>query len=234
MEKVSMVTFDTPINVNDQNWQKVLQQNVPLLLCLFDRADARLDDELKRIARTNAGQLLVVRVNASENPQIYARYNHPALPALVAIRDGAVQATAAPAQVSDINAYSAYLLGKGPKPAVKSTFTGTDTPFTVTDSTFQRDVLQSDLPVLVDFWAPWCAPCHMIAPVVEQLAKKYAGCVKVAKLNVDENPRTASQYRAISIPMLILFKQSREASRLVGAQPQVNIERMITSALQGA
>jgi thioredoxin len=227
-----MPIFDTPITANEQSWQKVSRQPLPLLLYLFNRTDAQLDDALKRTAREYAGQILVARVNAEENPQVYAQYNRPTLPALITVKEGATQSVAAPAQATDIAPHTAYLLGKGPKPAAPTARTGPSSaaPTTVTDSSFQKEVLQSNLPVLVDFWAPWCGPCRMVSPIVEQLAKKYAGRVKVAKLNVDDNPRTASQYQTTSIPTLILFKQNREVARLVGAHPEATIERMITSA----
>jgi thioredoxin 1 len=101
----------------------------------------------------------------------------------------------------------------------------------VTDATFQTEVLQADLPVLVDFWAPWCGPCHMVAPVLDRLAERYAGRVRIAKLNVDENPMMARQYGASSIPLLVLFKGGQPVGRLVGAHPEPNIERLIQQAL---
>ncbi len=93
----------------------------------------------------------------------------------------------------------------------------------VTDSTFEQEVLQSHQPVLVDFWADWCGPCHAIAPVVEELAGEYEGQLKVLKLDVDQNPRTASAYRVQSIPTLLVFKDGKPAERIVGAVPKTVI-----------
>ena len=92
-------------------------------------------------------------------------------------------------------------------------------------------MLHSSLPVLVDFWAPWCGPCHMVAPTLERLAQQYAGKVRIAKLNVDENPLMAQRYQAMSIPMLLLFKGGKQVGKLVGAHPQPNIEQLIRQAL---
>lgn len=89
----------------------------------------------------------------------------------------------------------------------------------VTDASFDQEVLQADLPVLVDFWAEWCGPCRMTGPVVEELATNYAGQLKVCKLNVDENPQTASRYQVMSIPTLLLFKGGQEQDRIIGYQP---------------
>jgi thioredoxin 1 len=93
-------------------------------------------------------------------------------------------------------------------------------PLEVTDSTFAQQVEQSTTPVLVDFWAPWCGPCLMLAPTVEQIAESEAARLKVVKLNVDENPETATRYQVMSIPTLILFKNGQQAERLVGVMPK--------------
>jgi len=90
----------------------------------------------------------------------------------------------------------------------------------VTDSTFEREVLQSTQPVLVDFWAVWCGPCRAVAPVVEEIASDYEGKLKVMKLDVDDNPRTAAAYAVQSIPTLLVFKDGKAAERIVGAVPK--------------
>ena len=90
----------------------------------------------------------------------------------------------------------------------------------VTDGTFQQDVLQSNEPVLVDFWASWCQPCRMVAPVVEEIATENSGKLKVLKLDVDENQNTAMQYNVSSIPTLILFKEGQPVERIVGFNPK--------------
>jgi thioredoxin 1 len=90
----------------------------------------------------------------------------------------------------------------------------------VTDNAFAQEVLQSTPPVLVDFWADWCGPCNAIAPIVEELAREYEGRLKVMKLDVDENPRTASTYKVQSIPTLLVFKDGKPAARIVGAVPK--------------
>ena len=104
-------------------------------------------------------------------------------------------------------------------------------PLTVTDGTFAAEVEGSPLPVLVDAWAPWCGPCRMIAPVIEKLATEMVGRVRVAKLNVDENPQTASRFGLRSIPTLLVVKGGREVDRIVGAQPKQEILRRLERAL---
>ena len=97
----------------------------------------------------------------------------------------------------------------------------------VGDNSFEQDVLQSDQPVLVDFWAAWCAPCRMLAPTVEAIAEKYAGSATVVKLNVDENPAVSQRFGIKGIPTLILFKGGKEEERVVGAAGKDAISRMI-------
>ena len=104
-------------------------------------------------------------------------------------------------------------------------------PQPVTDASFAQDVLRSPVPVLVDAWAPWCGPCHMIAPVVDQLATELAGRIRVVKLNVDENPRTAARFGLRSIPTLLVLKDGREVDRLVGVQPKREIARRLERVL---
>lgn len=102
-----------------------------------------------------------------------------------------------------------------------------DKTFAVSDTNFEQEVLKSEQPVLVDFWAPWCGPCRMVAPVLDQLAEEMKGKVRVAKLNVDDNQRIASQFRVSSIPTFILFKGGMPADRMMGAMPKSAFESFI-------
>ena len=101
----------------------------------------------------------------------------------------------------------------------------------VTDRSFETDVLQADVPVLVDFWATWCAPCRMLTPVIEQVAEEYSGKAKFVKLNVDDNSETAGRYSIRGIPTLLLFKGGELKDQLVGVTSKDNIKRIIDAQL---
>ena len=102
----------------------------------------------------------------------------------------------------------------------------------VTDATFKDEVLDSAGPVLVDFWAPWCGPCRMVAPVVGEIAEQFEGQVKVVKLNTDENPIIASQYGIRSIPTLMIFKEGQKVDTVVGAVPKTTLANTLTKHLK--
>ena len=106
-------------------------------------------------------------------------------------------------------------------------------PLHVTDESFEELVLGAELPVMVDFWAPWCGPCRMVAPIVEELAQAYDGQAVIAKVNTDENPRTPSHYGIMGIPTLILFKGGEEVDRVVGFAPRKALEERLKAAMNG-
>jgi thioredoxin 1 len=101
----------------------------------------------------------------------------------------------------------------------------------VTDATFTSEVLQSDVPVLVDFWAEWCAPCRKVEPLLNEIATEMAGKVEIVKLNIDENPETAMAYRVMSVPTLTLFKGGQPVQSVAGARPKGDLVRFIESAI---
>src|SRR2546428_7337787 len=125
-------------------------------------------------------------------------------------------------------------LGQGLQPVCgrcKSPLLADSKPVTVTDATFSAEVERSPLPVLLDLWAPWCGPCRMLAPMVEELSAEMAGRVRVAKLNVDENPATAERFNVRGIPTLLVLKAGQEVDRIVGVQPKSEIARRLQRVL---
>jgi len=101
----------------------------------------------------------------------------------------------------------------------------------IKDSNFETEVLKSDIPVLVDIWAPWCGPCRIVGPIIEELANEYAGKMKVGKLNVDDNSETAMKYQIQSIPTILIFKDGKEVQRLIGARPKPAFKKEIDAVI---
>ncbi len=114
----------------------------------------------------------------------------------------------------------------------KAPLPATSGPVDITDATFSSEIENSATPVLLDLWADWCGPCHMLAPTVDQLATEMAGLVKVGKLNIDENPGTANRFGVRSIPTLLVLKGGKEVDRLVGVQPKQEIRRRLENVLK--
>jgi len=97
----------------------------------------------------------------------------------------------------------------------------------INDNEFKKEVIESNIPVLVDFWAPWCGPCRMIAPTIEEISNEYEGKIKVVKINTDENPQTASEYQISAIPTLLFFKSGKVVKEIVGVVPKEEIKKII-------
>lgn len=220
--------FDTPINTNDQSFERVLGAGLPIAALFWSGAqlDSALNDALNQAARDDAGKLIIAKVKTDDNPMVTQKYAIGATPTLVTWRDDKVIQRAVQPTSAEIRKQIDYVLGRAtppltppaPQPSAAAATDGK--PVKVTDASFGQEVMHSPVPVIADFWAAWCGPCRMIAPALENIARDYAGRVKIAKLNVDENPRTAQEYQAHSIPMLLLVKNGRVVDRIVGALPE--------------
>jgi thioredoxin 1 len=236
-----MPQFNTPINTNDQSLERVLANPLPVLLVLSDNGlSAPVQTSLEQIAREEAGKLLVAKLNTRENPAAARRFGAAGGTLIVTWKGGAEQARLVNPEPEQVRAAAAHVLGHGPaprvtqaaqRPASKASSAVTH-PITVDEANFGDEVLSSPLPVLVDFWAAWCGPCRMIAPTLDKFAQEYAGKLRIAKLNVDQNPRLAQMYGAHSIPLLVLFKGGKPVQQILGAHPEPSLRKFVEQALR--
>jgi thioredoxin 1 len=226
--------FDTPLYTSDQSVDRVLAAGLPVTLVFSDgQLPTALESTLKNLARQYAGQMLFAQLTLKDSPQTARRYTIQAAPAVVTVKQGETLSQAERVDSGELERHVSFLLGRGPRPEVKreppapgapSSASSTDgqsgRPVAVTDQTFEQEVMRSALPVVVDFWAPWCGPCRMVAPVLEKLAREWNGKVKIAKINVDENPRFAGQYGVQAIPTMMVVKNGQVVDRWAGALPE--------------
>lgn len=230
--------FDAPIITNDQSIDRLLAAPLPVLILFWsDDIPEQVNQGMKRLAEREAGQLIVAKVSTHDNPEAARRFQIRRSLVIVGLRAGDEITRAEIPDGTNIEQHAEYLLGRSPRPAAQTTnhanhtgrvHNGADSrPANVTDATFEQDVLRSPLPVLVDFWASWCGPCHAVAPVLERIARDYAGRLRVAKVNVDQNAYYAGMYGVQGIPTLLLVKNGKVVDRIVGAMPEAQLRSQV-------
>ena len=237
-----MPEFDAPVASTDKEIKKLLGRKQPALIYFYDgdNRNKPIEDTLSREAKRNADELIVITVDAGQNPATYEKYGALNLPALVTLTPAffgrKTKSSVENIGTSDVRAHVAHLLTDAPLPEVKSTPTPIDGKRSlkgarhVDNKTWRKEVLKSNTPVLVDFWAAWCGPCNAIAPFIDELADKYKGKVKVVKLNTEESKSIASQFKVQSIPTFIVFDGGQPVSRMSGASPRA-VENMVQEVL---
>ncbi len=231
-------TYDSPIIANDHSLDRLLAIQVPVMIVFWSGRDlsSEMNQIMLTLASREAGRLIIAKIDVRENPNAAQRFNVRETPLIVGLRQGEEITRLALPTVADIHNHIQYLLGRAARPVDRVTPepqapADVDHPVTVTDAVFEQRVLQSTLPVLVDFWAPWCGPCHMIAPSIERMASRFAGRLFVAKVNVDENPHYAGIYGIQGIPTLLIFRNGKVINRLVGVMPEAHLQAEIERIL---
>jgi thioredoxin len=230
---MAVVRADTPLlAATSDELAALLETTQPVLLLIWQGDTLRTDlrNELDKVAREQAGRIFVVKADTSRAPEIAAHFEvgSQSTSILLAYHNGQVLARRNRPWATDVQPMVEMLLPlAAAAPAVPQTIVDKpviyNKPVKVTDATFKQEVIESETPVVVDFWATWCGPCLQVAPIFDKLAAAFAGRVKVAKVDVDENPGVAQAFRIQSIPTIMFVKGGKIVGQQVGALPEVTL-----------
>jgi thioredoxin len=223
--------------LTDATLADVLNGDKPVVLALYNGEGLRGDfsTAMKKAAEAN-GSMIFAQVDTSRNPETAARFNVGRNPIMIAwycgetlVRRNRPWGPDVQSSVDTLKTAASELPGATPEDEVTELETteskeqaimAEDKPVAVTDATFQQEVIDYDLPVVVDFWAEWCGPCRMVAPILDKLAGEYAGKIRIAKVDVDQNPMLSQTFRVQSIPTIMMFKQRNIVFSQPGALPE--------------
>jgi thioredoxin 1 len=210
----------------------ILNTDLPVLLLVWNGETLRseIKTELENAARDHEGRIRVVKADTSKSPEFAERFELGKHPLLIGLFNGEILGRRPRPWKTDVQGMVEMLLVHAPAalPKKQEKTPADGKPVTVTDKTFQKEVLESPVPVLVDFWAEWCGPCKQVAPILDKLATEFAGKIRVAKVDVDANPGLSQAFRIMSIPTLMFVKNGKIVGQQAGALP----EHILRNAIQ--
>jgi thioredoxin 1 len=221
-----------PTLVTSTQLDDVLNSKLPVLLLVWngETLRAEIKTELENAVREHEGRIRVVKADASKSTEFAKRFELGKHPLLIGLHNGEILARRPRPWKTDVQGMVEMLLTHAPAadPKKKEKLPAENKPVAVTDKTFQKEVLESPLPVLVDFWAEWCGPCKQVAPILEKLSTEFAGKIRIAKVDVDANPGLTQAFRIMSIPTLMFVKNGKIVGQQAGALP----EHILRNAIQ--
>ena len=239
---MAIAQVDTPVQVAGDDLDSILQTDLPVLLLIWNGETLKADvkTELEKAAREHAGRIRVVKVDASQSPEVAERFELGKHPLLIGWLRGETLGRRNRPWNTDVQGMVEELLKYAPaldpkvaaqKEKEKQKAVADIKPVKVTDKTFEKDVINSPIPVLVDFWAEWCGPCKQVAPILEKLAVEFAGKIRIAKVDVDANPGLQQAFGIQSIPTLMFVKNKKIVGQQAGALPEHILRDAISQLL---
>ncbi len=223
-----------PIITTSAELDQLLKTELPVLLFVWNGESLKADlkKELEKAAQDNAGRILVLKIDASNAPDVAERFELGKHPVLIGWLRGETLGRRSRPWNTDVQGMVDILLPHAPalpaKPVAEKPAAPNGKAVVVTDKTFEKEVIQSKLPVLVDFWAEWCGPCKQVGPILDKLAVEFAGKIRLAKVDVDANPGLTQAFRIMSIPTLMFVKNGKIVGQQAGALP----EHILRDAIQ--